>query len=83
MNKEILSKDVTIEDNLVVITENTKTTMGRNQLESQLREISSRKSRLQEQNTRIIAEYKKLSEEETEINNLINQLVDGESLEMI
>ena len=47
MNKEILNKNVVIENNLVVITENIKTTMDRNQLESKLRDIQMQKMRLQ------------------------------------
>lgn len=73
-NKKILSKDVRIENDMAIITESTETKLDRQQLDMKLRDLQMRKTSLQDQNKRLIAEYNQLAEEEREVNNLISQL---------
>lgn len=82
-NKEVLSKDVRIENDMAVIREETETKLNRQQLEMRLRDVQMRKLNLQDQNKRLINEYNQLVEEENEINNLISQLVADEGIEEI
>lgn len=74
MNKTVLSKDVRIENDMAIIREETETKLDRQQLEMKLRDVQMRKSNLQDQNKRLIAEYNQLVTEESEVNNLISQL---------
>ena len=74
MNKTVLNKDVRIENDMAIIREETETKLDRQQLEMKLRDIQMRKSNLQDQNKRLVAEYNQLVEEEKEINTLISQL---------
>ena len=83
MNRTILSKDVKIEDNKVIITEEIETKLDQSQLELKLRDIQLRKARAKEQNTRLINEYNGLANEETELKELIAQLKDKEDIEKI
>ena len=83
MNITVLNKDIRIENNKVVITENVETTMDKNQLEFKLRDLQMKKSRLQDQNVRLVTEYNELIIEETETNNLISQLTTNDGIEEI
>lgn len=83
MNKIVLSKDVKVEENKVVITESVETRLDENQLEMKLRDVQMQKLRAKEQNTRLVAEYNGLLEEEKEINSLILQLTTGDVVEVI
>ena len=83
MNKTVLSKDVKVEENKVVITESVETRMDENQLEMKLRDLQMQKLRIKEQNVRLVAEYSGLLEEESEINQLILQLNTGDVVEVI
>ena len=83
MDKKILNKDISIENNLVIITEQIETKLNRNQLELKLRDLQMQKSRLQEQNSRIVGDYNRLSLEEVEINDLISQLNGNDEMEEI
>lgn len=83
MEKVILDKTTAIEDNLVIITERTEKTLNREQLEQQYRNLQMQKSRIKEQNTRLVTEYNALLEEENEINELILRLDSNHSIEVI
>ncbi|HHX60609.1 MAG TPA: hypothetical protein GX707_07840 [Epulopiscium sp.] len=83
MNKTILSKDVKVEGNKVVITENTETRLDRNNLEVKLRDLQMQKMRLKEQNVRLVDEYNLVVLEETEISDLISKLSTNEGIEEI
>lgn len=74
MEKEIIKKEVSVIDDVVIVVEETKSTMTKYQLEKQLSGIKDMKFRLQEQNKRIVTEFKGLEEEEVKIKNLIEQL---------
>lgn len=71
---KVLSKEVKIENNEVVIQENIERVLTLEQLEMKLRDINQRKLWLQEQNNKLIADYNGLLQEETEIKDYINQL---------
>lgn len=83
MDKKILNKDISIENNLVIITEQIETKLNRNQLELKLRDLQMQKSRLQEQNSRLVSDYNKLIDEENEVKDLISQLSTNEVIEQI
>lgn len=83
MYKTILNKDISIRDDLVIITEEMETRLDRNQLEMNLRDIQIQKSRLQEQNARIVEDYNRLMNEEIEIKDLISQLSSDDPIEKI
>lgn len=83
MNTKVLSKDVTVEENEVVITESVETRMDENQLEMKLRDVQMQKLRTKEQNNRLVAEYNSLLEEESDLNQLILQLNTGDGVEVI
>lgn len=83
MNKTVLSKDVKVEENKVVITESVETRMDENQLEMKLRDLQMQKLRIKEQNIRLVTEYNGLLDEEKEINQLISQLNTGDVVEVI
>lgn len=83
VDKKVLNREVKIEDNTVVIIENTETKLTKHQLEMQLRDIQFQKEKLKEQNQRIINDYNQLVEKEIEINNLIAQLTGDEKIQEI
>ena len=74
MNKEILMKVVEVEDNLIVITEEIKTTKDRNALERELTSVQRQISNVVERNRRSLEEYAELKEEELSIKDMIAQL---------
>lgn len=74
MNKNILSREVTVENNEVIIIKNVEEKYNRQQLEMKLRELQMRKISLKEQNKNIVSEYNKVLDEEQEIQALIEQL---------
>lgn len=74
MNKNILSREVKVENNEVIIIKNVEEKYNRQQLEMKLREIQMRKISLKEQNKNIVSEYNKVLDEEQEIQALIEQL---------
>lgn len=80
---KILSKDIRIENNHVIIKKNIETTMDRQQIVHQLRSIDIQKKRLREQNGKLIDEYNKLLTEEGELEDLIEQLSSDEEMEVI
>lgn len=82
MNKEILNKTVVVENDLIVITEETKTKKDRRQLDNELMSIQRQISATIEQNKRVIAEYTRLQIEEQVIKDMIAQLPQ-EDLEII
>lgn len=83
MNKTVLSKDVKVEENKVVITESVETRLDENQLEMKLRDVQMQKLRAKEQNIRLVTEYNGLLEEEKELNQLILQLNASDGVEVI
>lgn len=74
MNKNILNREVKVENNEVIIIKNVEEKYNRQQLEMKLREIQMRKISLKEQNKNIVSEYNKVLDEEQEIQALIEQL---------
>jgi len=74
MNKNILSREVKVENNEVIIIKNVEEKYNRQQLEMKLRELQMRKISLKEQNKNIVSEYNKVLDEEQEIQALIEQL---------
>ena len=73
-NRKVLTKDVQVIENKVVITESVETRMDQSQLESKLRDIQVQKTRVRDQNIRIVEEYNKLVNDELETKDLITQL---------
>lgn len=64
---------VEVVNETIVITESVKTTINKIELERNLKNIQAKKTRLQEQNERILSEYNSLDAEEKEINELLSQ----------
>ena len=83
MNKEILKRNASIEEDTVVIVEETKTTLTIQQIERQLMDIQSAKQRIREQNKRLVAEYDELDLQETEIKSLIDQITTSDEIQEI
>ena len=74
MDKIILNRETRVEDNVVVIKEETETKLTKERLEMRLRDLDVRKQRLKDQNKRIIEEFEELKKEELETKELIKQL---------
>ena len=72
--KEILNKTVEVQDDFIVITEETQTKKDRRQLDNELVSIQRQISATIEQNKRVIAEYTRLQIEEQTIKDMIAQL---------
>lgn len=83
MERNVLSKDVRIENNKVIISENTETVLDKSQVESKLRDVQVRKSRLAEQNQRLVDEYRQMESEESELNGILQQLLSNETIKEI
>ncbi len=79
-NRKVLTKDVQVIENKVVITESVETRMNHNQLELKLRDVNMQKIRVKEQNNRLVEDYNKLLQEEVELNGLIDQLNVGDGV---
>lgn len=73
-NIKVLSKEILVENDVVVITEQIETTMDINQLEQKLRNVQMQKSSLLDQNARIVVQYNKYTDEENDILDLLSQL---------
>ena len=82
-NVKVLSKEVTVENDRVVITEQVETTMDINQLEQKLRNIQMQKSSLLDQNARIVIQYNKYTEEENDVLDLLSQLKVVEGIKIL
>lgn len=72
--KEILNKTVEVENDLIVITEETKTTKDRRQLDNELTMVQRQIMNLIEQNKRLVLEHQKLLNEEQVIKEMIDRL---------
>lgn len=83
MNKEILKRNASIEEDTVVIVEETKTILTPQQLERQLMDVKSAKQRIREQNKRLVSEYDELDLQEVEIKSLMAQLNSNDDLKEI
>lgn len=79
MDKEVIKQEISIKDNVVEVVEETKSILTKYQLEKQLSGIKDMKFRLQEQNKKIVSEFKGLEAEEIRVENLINQLTKTEN----
>ncbi len=82
-NVKVLSKEVLVENDMVVITEQIETTMDINQLEQKLRNVQMQKSSLLDQNARIVIQYNKYTDEENDILGLLSQLNVGEGIKTL
>ncbi len=82
MNKEVLNKTIVVENDLIVITEETQTKKDRRQLDNELMSIQRQILATIEQNKRVIAEHSRLQIEEQVIKDMIAQLPQ-EDLEII
>ena len=74
MNREVLNKTVAVENNLIVITEETLTRKDKRQLDNDLMAIQRQMDNCIDQNKRLLDEYNKLKLEETTILDMISQL---------
>ena len=74
MNSKVLSKDIRVENNKIVITENVETKLDINNLYEKLTGIQMYKEKILKQNKNLIEDYKSLVREEEELNNQISQL---------
>ena len=81
-NKKLISRNVEVRENSVVITEQLQSEMDLLQLQQLLQQIKMRKTGLKEQNQRLIEEYNAMVQQETEIEDLISQL-NSEDIEVI
>ena len=80
---KVLNKEVIIEGGKVIIREEIEKILTKEDLDFELRDIQMQRSRLQDQNSRIISDYNKLVDEEGEIKELISQLTTNEPIEEI
>ena len=74
MNSKVLSKDIRVENNKIVITENVETKLDINNLYEKLTGIQMYKEKILNQNKNLIEDYKRLVREEEELNNQISKL---------
>ena len=74
MNSKVLSKDIRVENNKIVITENVETKLDINNLYEKLTGIQMYKEKILNQNKNRIEDYKRLVREEEELNNQISKL---------
>lgn len=70
---EVTNRIVAIKGEEVIITESIKTTINKKQLEDTIRQLETKKIRLQEQNERILVEYNLIDAELKETTNLLSQ----------
>ena len=82
-NVKVLSKEVLVENDMVVITEQIETTMDINQLEQKLRNVQMQKSSLLDQNARIVIQFNKYTDEENDILDLLSQLNVDEGIKIL
>lgn len=82
MNKEILNKTIEVEDDLIVITEETKIKKDRRQLDNELMAVQRQMANVVEQNKRMLEEFQRLQVEEKAIKDMIAQLP-KENIEII
>ena len=82
-NVKVISKDVIVENDRVVITEQVETTLDISQLEQKLRNVQMQKSSLLDQNARIVVQYNKYTDEENDILDLLSQLNVGEGIKTL
>ena len=78
MNIEVLNKTVTVENDLIVITEETKTKKDRRTLDNDLVSIQRQLSGCVEQNKRVLEEFTRLKADEQVILGMIAQLPTSE-----
>lgn len=71
---EILNRTATIEGENVVIVEETKVNLTKDDLLAKTSNIQRRKARLLEENNNIIAEFNQLATEEAEYNGYLAEL---------
>lgn len=71
---EILNRTATIEGENVVIIEETKVNLTKDDLLAKISNIQRRKARLLEENNNIIAEFNQLATEEAEYNSYLAEL---------
>ena len=72
--KEILERDVQVQEGKVVITEKTKEEWDKNIVNQLLTDIKRQKDRLIEENKNILERHKDLEKQEQEYNDLLTQL---------
>lgn len=83
MERKVLNKDVQVTKNEVIITESVETRLDQSQLEQKLRDVQIQKSRIKEQNNRLIKDYDTLLQEEIELTELIERLNSDEGVKEI
>ncbi len=81
--KEILNKTIEVQENMIVITEETQTKKDRRQLDNDLVSIQRQISNCIEQNKRLVDEYNRLVQEELAIKDMISQLPSDNTIEVI
>lgn len=72
--KEILERDVQVQEGKVLITETTKEEWDKNRVNQLIADIKRQKDRLAEENKNILERHKELEKQEQEYNDLLTQL---------
>lgn len=81
MNRTVLSKEVSVDGDKIVILENIETRLNVDSLQVKLMDIQRRKDNIVNHNQRLIAEYRDLEKEEKEVKSQLLQLGENGELE--
>lgn len=83
MGEKLLNKNITVEDNRIIITKNIEIVMDRREVNVKIQEIQARMEGLSHHNKEIVKEYNQLAEDKIELENYLPQLEDEKELEVI
>lgn len=83
MNQLVLNKDVVLESDKVVITEQIQTNYTKQQIEDRLMIIQRNKTRIMNENAMLVEEYNKLLEQEVEFKGYLAELSINQAPEII
>lgn len=73
MNVKVIDRNITVENDTLIITETTQTEYKKDELEYKIRELQMKKIKNQEQTSRLVDEYNKNNTEEKEISEWLTR----------